>query len=226
MPTRRATLAAFAGLAALPARAAAPRPVVIELFTSQGCSSCPPADSLLRELSGHAEVLPLAFHVTYWNNLGWKDPFSLDLATARQRAYAARLGLDGIYTPQAVVDGRIDVVGSDRPGVARALRQAAASQAAGPPITLTAASEQLSVALGAGEGAGRVLLVGYDREHQTRVGRGENAGATLTEANIVRGFAEIGTWHGAPLTLAAARPAGERLAVLVQAADGRYLAVG
>lgn len=229
MPTRRAIIAATlaaSAVRAVRARAATPRPVVIELFTSQGCSSCPPADALLRELATHPQVLPLAFHVTYWDRLGWKDPFSLERATERQKTYAASLRLETIYTPQAVVDGRIDVVGSDRAGVARALRAAAAAQPPGPDVLVTEADGRLGIAIGAGEGQGRVLLVGYDHEHQTHVGRGENAGATLAEANIVRSFAEIGHWGGKTLMLAAPRPQGERVAVLVQGLDGAFLGVG
>jgi hypothetical protein len=97
------------------------RPAVVELFTSQGCSSCPPADKLLGELARRSDVLTLAYHVDYWNNLGWKDPFASADATRRQRRYAGALGLSGIYTPQMVVDGAIDAVGSDRRAVEAAL---------------------------------------------------------------------------------------------------------
>src|SRR5690349_22252182 len=104
----------LAGLLALAASSApsvaAERPVVVELFTSQGCSSCPPADALLSTLADRPDVLALAFHVDYWNRLGWVDPFSGAWATARQSAYAAQMGSDQIYTPQAVVDGGRDVV--------------------------------------------------------------------------------------------------------------------
>src|SRR5579859_2803882 len=115
--------------------AAETRPVVVELFTSEGCSSCPPADALLSELArSRPDVLPLAFHITYWDRLGWPDPFALRAATDRQRDYAGTLGLDSIYTPQMVVDGRRDVIGSDRGSVLAALHQAAA--AAPPPVPL------------------------------------------------------------------------------------------
>ena len=99
---------------------AASRPVVVELFTSQGCSSCPPADAYLTELATRADVLPLAFHVTYWNSLGWRDPFSSEAATERQAAYAGHLG-GGSYTPEIVVDGRHGMVGSDRGDVSSAI---------------------------------------------------------------------------------------------------------
>ena len=98
---------------------------MVELFTSQGCSSCPPADALLSDLARtDPTLLPLDLHVTYWDRLGWKDPFSLPQMTARQRAYSESLGLDSIYTPQIVVGGRYQAVGSDRAAVAAALAQA------------------------------------------------------------------------------------------------------
>ena len=212
-------------LIAATASAEPARPIVVELFTSQGCNSCPPADALLREIArDRPDVLALAFHVTYWNNLGWRDPFSFKGATDRQATYN-RLGpYGGSYTPQMVVDGHIDVVGSDRAGVAAALKSAVPGPA--PTPRLTRDGTTLTIDIPAGTGAGRVLLVGYDREHRTAVPRGENAGTTLVEANIVRDFTPIGEWTGTALQLRHAVPQGEKLAVLVQASDGRYLAVG
>ncbi len=219
----RALIAAvFAGLP-LVAWAEAPRPVVVELFTSQGCSSCPPADRLLRGLAqGRADVLPLAFHVTYWNRLGWVDPYSFDGATERQRGYERLSSIGGIYTPQAVVDGVQDVVGSDAPGLERAIRAAAAR-----PVVVAVSAVRdaggVAVSLGDGAGAGRVLVVGYDPEHVTKVGRGENAGETLVEANIVRGLMVAGEWRGVSARLHVTAPVGAALAVLVQGRDGRIL---
>src|SRR4051812_17852201 len=127
------------------------RPVVVELFTSQGCSSCPPADALLGELTRRADVLPLAFHVDYWNRLGWKDPYSSAESTARQRTYARQLGLRTIYTPQMVVDGGIDVVGSERADVLKAIDAARASQRT-VPIEVARDGDGLRVRVGAGAG--------------------------------------------------------------------------
>jgi hypothetical protein len=200
--------------------------VVVELFTSEGCSSCPPADEVLSDLArSRPDVLPLAFHITYWDRLGWPDPFALRAATDRQRAYAATLGLDSIYTPQMVVDGKLDVVGSDRGGVLDALRHAAA--ALPPTVSLRLARAGGQVTLDVGEGGrareGSLLLVGYDAAHRTSVARGENAGRTLTESNVVRGLVRVADWHGAKLTVQAAAPAGERLAAILQAPDGQVL---
>jgi hypothetical protein len=201
--------------------ALAQRPIVVELFTSQGCSSCPPADALLTELARRPDVLPLAFHVTYWNNLGWRDPFSLDQATARQRAYQGLLGTETIYTPQMIVDGRTDVIGSDRAGVRAAL--AAARPGDGVALTASRTKEGLRIGVGAGAGAATLLVIGFDPQHRTAIARGENAGRRLTESNIVRALSAVAAWQGAPLSLTAPVPAGARAAVILQARDGRIL---
>ena len=198
------------------------RPVVVELFTSEGCSSCPPADAFLTELSrGRRDVLPLAFHVTYWNNLGWKDPFSTAAATQRQARYGAKFG-DGSYTPEMVVDGRKGLVGSER-GTAEAAISAAAGGRTAAAMTLTRRSGGVSISVGAGSGSGRVILVGFDPEHRTAVGRGENSGRTLTESNIVRSIRSVGEWTGTPLSLAAEAPEGQEAAVLLEAPDGSII---
>lgn len=202
------------------AAAAADRPVVVELFTSEGCSSCPPADAYLTDLAqNRGDVLPLAFHVTYWNRLGWRDPFSTAVATDRQSRYAARLG-GGSYTPEMVVDGRQGLVGSDRDAAEAAIRAARRPARDGAAVTASQAGGTVSVTLGAGHGAARVMLVGYDAQHRTAVGRGENSGRTLVESNIVRSIREIGRWSGEAATLTAAVPAGEAAAVLLEGPDG------
>ncbi len=127
------------------------RLVVVELFTSQGCSSCPPADAFLKDLARtRPDVLALGFHVTYWNGLGWRDPYSLDEATQRQRRYASLLSLDSVYTPQMVVDGRRDVVGSDRSAAAAAIREAVASGPAGPALHLAPGRDFVTIDVGDG----------------------------------------------------------------------------
>jgi hypothetical protein len=200
---------------------AADAPVVVELFTSQGCSSCPPADAFLTDLAQkRPEVLPLAFHVTYWDYLGWKDPYSLDAATARQRDYARQIGKDGIYTPQMVVDGAAGFVGSDRSEGLAAIASAARKTVL---VTVARDGQSLLVTVGAGSGQARVLLVGFDRTHQTPIGRGENGGRTLTESNIVRSLTSIANWTGTTLSVHQSPPVGESFAVLLQANDGRII---
>jgi hypothetical protein len=219
----RAPLLLFAA-AVLTGAAQPPRPVVAELFTSQGCSSCPPADRLLHDLArSRPDVLPLAFHVTYWDGLGWRDPYSLPEATARQQGYARHAGEGSVYTPELVVEGGPGIVGSDPDAVAAALAAAQARLATAAQPTLTRAGGMLSLRVGPGSGTAQILLVGYDPEHRTAIGRGENGGRTLLEANIVRSFQQVGTWTGAPLALHVPVPAGEAFAVLLQAADGRIL---
>lgn len=222
-PFRTALMLALT-LPPLASRAEPPtRPVVVELFTSQGCSSCPPADALLRDLSRQrADILALAFHVTYWDRLGWPDPFALPDATARQRDYIAISHAGTLYTPQMVVDGMQDVTGSDQPGVQAAL--AAARPVATTQLTMTETTAAVTITVAAGHGAGRILLIGYDPEHRTQAARGENAGRALVEANVVRGLDHAGDWIGTALTVTRPRPAGQRLAVIVQARDGRILA--
>lgn len=208
----------------LPAMAvAAERPVVVELFTSEGCSSCPPADAFLTDLShGRRDVLPLAFHVTYWNNLGWKDPFSMPAATQRQARYGSKFG-DGSYTPEMVVDGRKGLVGSERGTAEAAIAAAASGSHTAAAVRLSRQGGGVSISVGEGSGNGRVVLVGFDPEHRTAVGRGENSGRTLTESNIVRSIRSVGQWTGAPLTLAADAPEGQDAAVLLEAPDGSII---
>jgi hypothetical protein len=202
---------------------AAARPVVVELFTSQGCSSCPPADRFLSELSDtRPDVLPLAFHVTYWNQLGWKDPFSLDDADARQARYAQHFRAFE-YTPEMVIDGKVEVVGSNHVAASSAIDQATRNVASVAAVNAKREGGRVSVTIGAGNGRARVVLVGYDTRRVTPVGRGENAGRTLTESNIVREFAPIGEWTGAAQTLNAISVTGEHLAVLLEASDGEIL---
>src|ERR1700690_3350803 len=173
---------------------AAPRPVVVELFTSQGCSSCPPADALLGELARAPGVLALAFHVDYWDYLGWNDRFALPAATERQRRYVAALRLASAYTPQMVVDGQTELVGADRAAIEPLLR----GPRLGVPIAITLQDAQLDIELPSQPAAASadVTLYAYVAEARSAIGRGENAGRILREFNIVRESLPLGRWEG------------------------------
>jgi hypothetical protein len=202
--TRVFVLASLLAGIASSAAVAEPPPVVVELFTSQGCSSCPPADNFLGELAQRPDVLALAFHVDYWNYIGWADPFASKLATQRQRDYSQRLALRYVYTPQMVVNGVAEGVGAE-PETINPLIKAAAADDAPRAITLLgrAGNDRLVVHIDAGTPPepASVWLVGFDREHTTRVLHGENEGHTLKDYQVVRSFKEIGTWNGAALNL-------------------------
>jgi hypothetical protein len=216
------SLGLIAGLSPV-ASLAAERPVVVELFTSQGCSSCPPADAYLRELTkDRRDVLALAFHVTYWDRLGWKDPFSLPAATQRQDVYGHRFG-DGSYTPEIVVDGAASMVGSDRRDVGSAIENAKRNGRTAAAVSVSKSGEQVSIQVGAGNGSGKILLIGFDREHTTAVGRGENSGRTLTEANVVRSIRSVGQWSGAALRVNEPFPEGQDVAVVLEGPDGQII---
>jgi hypothetical protein len=174
--------------------AAGPRPAVVELFTSEGCSSCPPAEAYLEELARRPDVLALSFHVDYWDGLGWSDRFGLRDAVTRQRAYATALHLGGYYTPQVVIDGQREFVGSDRGAITRALNDPRSGTA----ITLAVGDGRVSIDI-ADDPAGvasDVVVLTYRRSAVTAVGRGENAGRRLTEVNIVRSINTAGRWDG------------------------------
>jgi hypothetical protein len=188
-----ATAAMLCAAAVTPAQTQ-PRPVVVELFTSQGCSSCPPADAYLGALSTRSDVLALGFHVGYWDDLGWRDRFALPQSLERQSVYARNLRRSSVYTPQLVVDGREDDFHSDGKLVNRALSE----HRGGVPISVSVHEAQIQVDIGtqAGAAPGDVLLVAYLRHAVSKIGRGENAGRTLDEFNIVRDIRALGLWKG------------------------------
>lgn len=173
---------------------AQPRPAVIELFTSEGCNSCPPAEAYIGELARRPDVLALAYHVDYWDDLGWRDRFALRESVARQNLYAQLLGRSSVYTPQVILDGREDYVGSDRASIERALTEGRTG--ARVEIGASAGEIQISVAGPERVPPSEVLLVAYLREAVSAIGRGENAGRTLHEFNIVRGVRRLGHWDG------------------------------
>ena len=187
---------------------------VIELFQSQGCSSCPPANANVMALADRPGVLTLSWQVTYWDYLGWKDSFAQAAFTARQHAYAAALGHDGVFTPQVVVNGRGDVVGAARGEVEQALRR---FDRGGDAVNVTLGAGQVTVA--GTSAASSVYLVRYDpRIVQIPIKAGENGGRTLPHRNVVREFALLGKFSGGThqFTLPASKQAGLKTAVLVQ----------
>jgi hypothetical protein len=168
--------------------------VVVELFTSEGCSSCPPAEAYIGQLSARSDVLPLAFHVGYWDDLGWPDRFALAQSLERQSIYARNLHRPSVYTPQLVIDGRSDSVGVDGAAVLRALEE----RTEGVPLSLSLSDGDILVDVGAHtrHPQSDVVLIAYLRHAVSAIGRGENAGRKLDEFNIVRGIRTLGVWKG------------------------------
>jgi len=200
--------ALIVGIAAGPsAHAESGKPlIVVELYTSQGCSSCPAADAFLGELLDmRTDIIGLEFHVDYWDNLGWKDIFSSTESTVRQRAYARTLGLSYVFTPQMVINGSASEVGSDKMAVMTAIENARDNSARHLDITVTQDSDGgLKTALPAaatGEGDATIWLVNFDRHHRTEVTAGENTGRMMKNNHVVRGHKAIGTWTGAALEI-------------------------
>jgi hypothetical protein len=209
-------------LLSLSASAAETRPVVVELFTSQGCSSCPPADKLLGELAKRRDVIALGFHITYWDGAAWRDPFSRPASTERQTAYDKRLTGGQIYTPQMVIDGTVDAIGSDRDAVLAAI--GAARPVAAAQVTFAADRRSVVIGTGSAPAGAKVLLARYALSRTTHVAGGENADRTALDNNAVEALETLGTWDGKPVSFPIVPPGeNEGLAVLVQAPDGTML---
>ena len=179
---------------------------MIELFTSQGCSSCPPADKVLASYATRDDVLALSYNVDYWDYLGWKDTLASPDNSQRQRDYSAGRGDAQIYTPQAIVDGREYMPGSDSGAIDAAL--AADKDKVSVPIDLALSGDALSVHIGAAAGTmphATLWLVMYDRSVSVPIARGENNGRTITYSNVVRKLRPIAMWTGAPMSMDLAR---------------------
>lgn len=190
------------GAASLAADNGARTPVVVELFTSEGCSDCPPADAVLEKLDrtqpvANAQVIVLSEHVDYWDDIGWRDPFSSHAYSERQNDYAGHFGAGTIYTPQMVVDGRIQFVGSDERGALRAIESAAHAQKI--PVTLSGArfdgsgNVTLRIETGASPTDAALLVAIEDESDVSSVSRGENSGRTLHHVAVVREMSQVGT---------------------------------
>lgn len=188
-------VAVLAALAGVGSAGAAPK-AVVELFTSQGCASCKPADEYLGELAARRDVIALALHVDYWDYLGWPDSFARPENTARQKQYAEVRGSRRIFTPQMTVNGSVDLVGSDRAGVDAAIRSASLPV----PVTMRRGSGTVEIEVGEhptpGSRSTTIRLVLLASEAKVAIARGENAGSTITYYNVVRAMRPIGMWNG------------------------------
>jgi hypothetical protein len=192
--------------------------VVVELYTSQGCSSCPPADALLRDLAGQPGVIPLALHVDYWDYIGWEDRFANPAFTARQKAYAKAVQDKMVYTPQMIVGGVDRVVGNEPQSVARAIKAKAAMVS---PVRIFVDRQgdkaTIRVESDAALGSSFVQLVRYTPSAKVAIERGENAGLTVSYANIVTSWQRLADWSGSgPLQIKADVPGNEPMVVIVQ----------
>jgi hypothetical protein len=186
-----------------PAPVAARTAVLVELFTSEGCSSCPPADAVLAKLLRDqpvdgVEIIPLSLHVDYWNRLGWKDPFSAKVYSDRQQKYAKVFGEDKLYTPQIVVDGREEINGGDEAGVRRIVAGAASRTHLAMKVTARPADRAVTVSIDlpaapAGAEPIDVLVALTEDDLATAVRRGENSGRTLSHVAVVRKLQTLGT---------------------------------
>ena len=222
---------ALYGLAAIglvtfggPAAAETKFPVVVELYTSQGCSSCPPAEAFLTELSTRSSLIALEFHVDYWDYIGWKDPFGSPTYVERQRNYSASLGERYVYTPQMVIQGQTHEVGSKRHLVEKKIAEVRGSAEPGPRVVLKRVDDSVRVSVSGRDGSGSydIFFVTFDAKHETKILRGENRGETLVNTNVVRGFDRVGQWTGKPVELMvslAGKKGDGGCAVIVQESD-------
>ena len=209
-----APLVVALGLAGWSTPAAAQQPlIVVELFTSQGCNSCPPADAYLLDLMERQQrdgLLVLGYHVNYWDYLGWADIFAGEEMTSRQRDYVAPLDTRSMYTPQIVVGGRYDTVGSDRSAVEAAIAADRARPLPGAPDAMWFSADEGGATLHVGSGAftGRadIWLVMFGEREDVEIPRGENAGRRIVYGNVVRDIEHLGTWSGGAVEIAV--PAG------------------
>lgn len=208
---------ASAMVVATPAAAAdALHPTVVELFQSQGCSSCPPAIANINAIADRPDVLALTFAVTYWDSLGWKDTFARPEFTARQWDYAHAYGHAQVGTPQTVINGRVFTNGGDARELVGSIRSADRATS-GPPVS--SAKGKIMIGKGPAGDQALVWLVRYDpRPLSVPIRAGENGGRTLVHRNVVRSIERVGTWSGAPVTLSVKPPADSHLrsALLVQ----------
>ncbi len=219
-------LSSVAGKSAMSGPASPGNPVVVELFTSQGCSSCPPADAFLEKLARDPGIVAIARPVTYWDRLGWKDTLAREDNTALQRAYAARgLGGAGVYTPQMVVQGGDGAVGSSQNEVRALIARAAARP--GPQLSVGGGG----VTITGGKASATVTLVAVKSSVPVSIGNGENSGRQVRYSNVVKSERSLGRWTGGAQMFPIAQdwlhvPGADRYAVIVQNGRGGMILAG
>jgi hypothetical protein len=189
--------------------AGGPAKGVVELFTSQGCSDCPPADRTLGELTNNGGVITLAWHVDYWDYLGWRDTFSSKAATNRQEAYNNKIGA-GVFTPQFVVNGKSSGLGGQNAGLPVA-------------VNVKNSGGSISVSAGAGSGSANLYLVTYSNSSTVAIQRGENRGKSVTYRHVVSGLRSIGSWNGSPVSLNVPHGGGGCAVILQRGTNGPIL---
>jgi hypothetical protein len=203
-------------------------PVVVELFTSQGCSSCPPADQFMKVLAERDDVIALSMHVDYWDYIGWKDEFADPQHAERQRAYATHSGRRSVYTPEMIVNGDIDIIGAKPMAVATAI-EAHKAQPRLVEVVLSREGATMNVAVRALQdvpGPLTVLMVRFQPERVSNITRGENAGRVITYVNVAQDLQELGPWD-AQSDFSAVVPVADDLPVVVMVQKqsmGRILA--
>jgi hypothetical protein len=204
---RAGCLAAFGALLFWPAFAGntQTQPILVELYTSQGCSSCPPADQILGELQKRSDLVALSFSIDYWDYIGWRDTLASRENTLRQQGYEKVLPSHRVYTPQMVIDGVQDVVGNQRREVldviARRQQETRGKRVA---VSIAQLGEKVRVQIGPGPSPGSsatVFLAHTLSSRTVNIAKGENSGRVITYHNVVRGFSAVGMWSGQPLTL-------------------------
>jgi hypothetical protein len=175
---------------------------VVELFTSQGCSSCPPADKIIGELAKDPSVIALSLPIDYWAYRGWKDTLADSRFSARQKAYSQMRGDRGVYTPQAIINGEVHVVGSDRAGIEDAILDTSRSEdVMSVPVSMTLSGRQLNVSVaashpGSSANHGEIWICAISKAVPIMIGRGENRGHEVTYHNVVRNLLKVGDWNG------------------------------
>jgi len=188
-------------VAASVAAAAERQATVVELYTSEGCSSCPPADAYLGDLAKRDDLIALSYHVDYWDYIGWKDTYALPINSTRQRDYARYLGMGYVYTPQMVVQGMAHTTGSNRTAVEGLIQNVQGAKRLPVSLTPVAGGIRIDIPGGTFDEQARILVAAYDNQDETNIRRGENAGRKIAYYNVVRVLKPVGTWDGKPVSL-------------------------